>query len=446
MPRTMSTDLERIQAGVTARTRRRALVAGCIGNFVEWYDFALYGAFAAVIARTFFPLRDAVGGLLATYMIFVVAFLARPAGALLFGHIGDRVGRRQALAGGILLMALVTAATGALPSYGAIGWAAPALLTLLRIGQGVALGGEYGGSAAFVVEYAPMDRRGLYGGWQWATVALGFGAGIGAAALLHQVLPARDLYDWGWRVPFLLALPLGLIGLYIRTRLEDTPDFRATQHADVVARAPLVEVLRTQRREVVVGFGLVAAVTVTFNFLFVFLPNHVVASSGGQAPSVFAAALAGLGLAAAAAPLFGALSDRIGRRPVILWCEIALVALIVPASSVIQGGDTLGTMLAYMALGLVLGALALTAFLAELFVTRIRYSGLSLTYGVASAVFGGTAPFIATVLVGRSGSVLAPAWYATAMSLAAIMCVHVAAETAKRPLATDGQRVEDAAT
>lgn len=445
MARTISASLERIEAGVTARARRRALVAGCIGNFVEWYDFALYGAFAAVIARTFFPAQDAFGGLLATYLVFVVAFLARPAGALLFGHIGDRLGRRRALAGGIILMAVATAATAALPPYRSIGWAAPAMLVLLRVAQGVAVGGEYGGSAALVVEYAPSDRRGLYGGWQWATVALGFAVGVGAAALLSRMLPARDLYGWGWRVPFIVALPLGLIGLYIRTRLEDTPGFRATQHADAVADAPLVEVLRTQRRQVVLGFGVVASVTLAFNFFVVFLPNHVIASDPTRSPFVFAAALVGLVVASAVAPLSGALSDRIGRRPVLLWCEVALAAMIIPASSVVEGGDAIGTLLVYVALGLVLGALVLTAFLAELFTTRLRYSGLSLTYGIASALFGGTAPLVATVLAGRSGSVLSPAVYATVVSVAAIVCVHAAPETANRPLATDGQRSEDAA-
>lgn len=186
-----------MQHEVTRHTRRRALIAGCIGNLVEWYDFALYGAFATSIAVTFFPQRDPVSGLVATYLVFATAFVTRPVGALLFGHIGDRLGRRRALAAGILLMALVTAGTGLLPGYAAIGWAAPALLVLLRVGQGVAIGGEYGGSAAFVVEYAPTGRRGWYGGWQWATVGLGLAAGLGAAALLGATLPAYALHGWG---------------------------------------------------------------------------------------------------------------------------------------------------------------------------------------------------------------------------------------------------------
>lgn len=434
MATTTSTDITPPE--VPARTRRRALVAGCIGNFMEWYDFALYGAFAAIIAANFFPGGGRVGGLLATYMVFVMAFLARPIGALVFGHIGDRFGRRQALASGIVLMAVVTAATGLLPPYSAIGWPAPALLALLRIGQGIAVGGEYGGSAAYVVEYARADRRGAYGGWQWATVALGFAGGIGAAVLLSAALPARTLTSWGWRAPFVLALPLGLIGVYIRTRLADTPGFRATQRAGLVAHTPLADALRTARRHVAIGFGVVAAITVTFNITFVFLPNHLV-TSGRQLPFAFTAALAGLIVASVVAPVAGALSDRIGRRPVLLWCTTVLAVVIVPASSVIEEGSALGTLVAYLSLSVLLGALVPTTFLAELFSTRLRYSGLSLTFGLGSALLGGTAPVVATVLARQSGSVRSAAWYAAVVTAVAVACVLAAPETANRPLDSD---------
>jgi len=434
---TNAREAERIQAATTSSTRRRALVAGCIGNFVEWYDFALYGAFATIIATTFFSERDPVGALLATYSIFVVAFLARPAGALLFGHLGDRLGRRQALAAAILLMALVTAGTGMLPGYAAIGWPAAVLLALLRSGQGVAVGGEYSGSAVFVVEYAPADRRGWYGGWQWATVGLGFAAGIGAAALLGATLPASTLASWGWRLPFLLALPLGLIGLYIRLRLDETPGFRAMRQVGAVARVPLVDALHTARRHVVIGFGVVAAVSLTFNVFFVYLPSYVATTGRIQLPRAFAAAFAGLVVASAAAPMFGRLSDRVGRRWVLLAGTVALLVMAVPASWLVQRGGTIEMLLGYSMIGLALGSLGLTAFLAELFPTRLRYSGLSLTYGMASALFGGTAPFVAALLVRQTGNAQLPAWYATCMTAAALVCVLMAPETAYRPLDTD---------
>ena len=192
-----------------APIRRRVLIAACIGNFVEWYDFALYGVFATVLAATFFPGTDDLSRLVAAFAIFGIAFVARPVGALLFASYGDRHGRQRALVAGIALMALVTAGIGLLPGYDSLGWLAPILLLTLRAGQGAAVGGEQGGSAAFILEHAPADRRGWYGGWQYATVGLGLGAGLAAGALLSLALSTAALQTWGWRLAFLLALPLG---------------------------------------------------------------------------------------------------------------------------------------------------------------------------------------------------------------------------------------------
>jgi MFS transporter, MHS family, proline/betaine transporter len=431
---TIARETDRIYQATASDARRRALAAGCVGNLVEWYDFALYGAFATLLAAAFFPGADQAGGLLATFAVFGVAFLARPGGALLFAHYGDRQGRRRALAATILLMAVVTAGIGLLPGYDSVGWLAPALLVLLRAGQGVAVGGEYGGAVAFVVEYAPADRRGWYGGWQWATVGMGLAGGIATAALLSATLDRSALRDWGWRLAFLLALPLGLVGLYIRFRIEETPGFQAVLRLGAAARTPLADTLRTARREVVVGFGIVAVVSATFNIVFVFLPSHLATTGRAPLARALATALVGLLVAASAAPIAGRLSDRVGRRPLLVAGVIALLVLTVPVTALLQRGEPGSLLLGYTLIGLALGMLVPSTFLAELFPTRLRYSGLSLTYGLASALFGGTAPALATFLVRRTGADLAPAWYATALAAVAIACVLLAPETAGRAL------------
>jgi MFS transporter, MHS family, proline/betaine transporter len=433
-------EAERFQQATGEEARRRALLAGSVGNLVEWYDFALYGAFATIIAATFFPEADPSSGLLAAFAVFGVAFLARPAGALLFAHYGDRLGRRRALAASILLMAVVTAAIGLLPGHGSIGWLAPVLLVLLRAGQGVAIGGEYGGSAALVVEYAPAHRRGWYGGWQWATVVLGLAGGIATAALLSATLDESALRTWGWRLAFLLALPLGLVGLWIRLRIEETPGFRAVQRLGAAARTPLADTLRTERRAVIVGFGTIAAVSTAFNIVFVFLPSHLATTGRAPLGRVLGAAVIGLLLAAGAAPLAGRLSDRVGRRPLLVAGVVALLVLTVPVTALLLRWDPGGLLLGYGLIGLALGSLVPSTFLAELFPTRLRYSGLSLTSGLASAIFGGTAPAVATFLVRRTGDALAPAWYATALTVAAAACVVLAPETVGRPLEADSDR------
>ena len=416
---------------------RRALVAACIGNAVEWYDFALYGAFATILAITYFPSGYRDANLLAAFAVFSTAFVFRPVGALLFGRRGDRSGRRQVLTLMIIVMSLATAGVGMLPGYASLGLLAPVLLILLRVAQGLSAGGEAGAASAFVVEYAPVHRRGWYGGWIWATLALGLAAATGTATLLAWLLPQAMLEAWAWRLAFLAALPVGMVGLYLRLRLDETPRFRAVQRSGAVAQWPVREVLRACPRQILVGLALVATASLTFNTSFIYLPNQLVAERGVPLSRSLGGALLGLVVMGAAAPAVGRLSDRVGRRPLLAAGTLGLLGLTLPIHLLVRRGGPVGLPLGYLVLGAALSCFVLPSFLSELFPTRVRSSGLAITYGLGSALFGGTAPFVDTLLVQRTGNPLVPAYYASIVALLAAIGVLLIGETAFRPLDAD---------
>src|SRR5689334_6461752 len=239
-------------AGVGPGTRRRVVAASFIGNFVEWFDYAVYGYLATTIATAFFPETDRRVALLSTFALFAVSFLVRPVGGFFWGSLGDRIGRRTALSWSILIMSLATFCIALIPSYGAIGFWAPVLLLVIRVVQGFSASGEYAGASAFLVEYAPANRRGLYAAVVPASTAAGLLLGSLLAALLTSVLSESQLHDWGWRLPFLLAAPMGLIGRYIRTKLEDTPAFRALAEEKEGTKAPARDMFRNNRKQLII--------------------------------------------------------------------------------------------------------------------------------------------------------------------------------------------------
>jgi MHS family proline/betaine transporter-like MFS transporter len=420
--------------------RRRALTASAVGNVVEWYEFGLYGAFANVIAVTFFP-GDAYTRSLAVFAAFGIAFLARPVGALLFGHLGDRYGRRNILAATILITSMTTTLLGLLPGYAAIGAAAPVLLVALRLAQGMAVGGAFGGATAFIIEHAPSTRRGAYGGLQWSTMALGLALGIATGAVLTESLSTAALYDWGWRMAFVAALPLGLVSLYIRLRTEETPAFEGLRAAGRRSRSPVRDTLRASRRELVVGLGYVAAVSCAVNFFFVFLPNALAASGRASVPAALTACVVGLSLVVLIGPVAGHVSDHTGRRPTAMTGIGVLLLTVVPACWAVDGSGTAWLLGAYVAVGIGLGVATPSTFLAELFPTHLRFSGLSLTYGVGSAVVGGFTPLVATELLGSRGSLVPAAWPMAVLFVVALLCLALARETAPpaEPVTTDSR-------
>ncbi|MEV6583586.1 MFS transporter [Streptomyces sp. NPDC051582] len=410
-------------------TSRRALLAGSVGNLIEWYEFGVYGSLATVIAANFFRYEGSSGAeaLVAAYASFALAFFFRPVGAVVFGRLGDRLGRRPTLIAVVGLMTLATVTIGLLPTRAAIGAAAPWLLTLARALQGLSAGGEFGGAVSLMTEYAPVGRRGLYGAWQSFTVALGLLAGAGTTAALASALPAEALHSWGWRIPFLLALPLGVAALWLRTALDEPPPPAApAAPADVVPVGP-----RELARAVVLGIGRITGWSAAGYTFLVVLPSYLQATLGASLrEALLATALANAGFAASILPA-GALSDRIGRRPVMLSGALGVVVLALPLLHVLQspsaspwsrGGAVL---LAGALVGLMAGPGP--AMLAEMFPRRVRCTGLGLAYALANAVFSGCAGLVITALIARTGDTAVPAYYAAgacALSCSALLSLR----------------------
>jgi MFS transporter, MHS family, proline/betaine transporter len=403
---------------------RRQLAGACLGNAVEWYDFAIYGAFSTILARIFFPIGGGAA-LAATFAIFATSFIARPVGAAVVGRRSDRLGRRPALSRVIVLMTVATAAIGLLPTWAAIGVLAPVSLLVLRLMQGFSAGGEVPSSVAFVIESAPEGRRGWYGGWHLAGIAAGLAGGYGVAALLTAILSEEALVAWGWRVAFLVAAPLGLVARYIRRRLDETRVFES-----VVAPATprLAEVLRGRGARASGGFILVAVLSLAFNIWFVFLPSRLAASGAVPLGPALGFGVLGLVAAACTAPVMGRLSDRIGRRRMLIAGTLALAAFAVPGFA-LAGRSIPGLLVADVVVGMLIGTLVVAAFVAELFPTAVRATGVALTYGMATAVFGGTAPLIATLLVATDLAWAVPVYLAV-VALLALAAAVKARETA----------------
>lgn len=396
-----------------SQARGKAVVAGGIGNFVEWYDFALYGYFATTIATLFFPGSDPSAALLKTFAIFGVGFFVRPFGGILFGHIGDHVGRRSALAMSVLLMSLSTAAIGLLPTHHAVGVAAPVLLLCCRLLQGFSAGGEYAGSNAFVIEYAPAGRRGRYASALPVSVVLGTAAGALVALLVTSQASAASLDSWAWRVPFFTALPLGLAGLYLRLRIEDSPVFRAVQNAGLVEQVPLAGAIRTARAAMITLFFWAIANAVGFYLLAGYMISYLTTQAhlaSTPATLSYVIALLVFGLSSLAT---GRLTERVDRRVVGIAAVVGLGVAVMPAFALL-GAGSFGSAVAGLSLfGFFMGGISTTTSLlvVDLFPANVRYSASSLSYNLSYTAFGGSAPYVATWLVSRTHNNLAPGWY-----------------------------------
>lgn len=413
-----------------ARSRRRPLIAGVIGNFVEWYDFAIYGYLTVALSKNFFP-GEGIGPILSTFAVFAVAFLFRPIGGLVLGSLGDKIGRRSALAGVVLTISIATTLVGVLPTYAQIGWLAPVLLLALRCVQGFAAGGEYGGASSFLYEYAPRHRRGLFGGLLGFSTYLSFLAGSVFAFGLGSALSEQAMTSWGWRIPFLAAAPIGLVGLYLRMRIDDTPEFREVRRAGAVEHAPLRRSIASQWRKIVLLLGFLISNAVGPYLLITYVPTYLKTSVGLTDRQSLVAQCGALALICVLLPLCGALSDRVGRKPLMLTSTLLYLITPLPAFLLfrIPSVATAFTGMALIVLAQAASVAITAVVISEMFPTKVRYSSASVSYNVAYMLFGGTAPLVATWLVAVTGTALAPAFYVMAIAVVSTVFVFLLPET-----------------
>lgn len=420
---------------------RKAATSSFIGNFVEWFDYAAYGYLAAIIGKVFFPSDDPQTELIATFTVFAISFIIRPFGGIVWGHWGDIYGRRFALAWSIMIMSIATFCIALIPSYESIGIAAPILLLLVRMVQGFSASGEYAGASAFLAEYAPKGKRGLYTSLVPASTATGLLLGSLIAALLHTVMEHDALHSWGWRLPFLLAGPFGLIGRHIRLHLEDSPVYREMEAkldkaGNKNSKLPIQVLVTKYRKEMAIACGVVALNAVAFYTTLSYMPTYLSSELGMSETHSFMASSVGLLAYIGFIFLMGHFSDLYGRKTMLRGACIAFILFSVPLFMLLETQHFAVSLFVTLAFGVMLAMNdgTLPGFLTEIFPTHLRFSGFALCFNMGNALLGGTAPLIATLLIKHTGSDLAPAWYLVAVAIVSMIAIMFSTETAHKKL------------
>lgn len=419
-----------------ASQRRRTVVAGAVGSLVEFYDFGVYGYLATTLAGHFFPSSSQAAALLATLGIFAVAFVVRPIGSVVFGHIGDRSGRKAALALAVLMMAVATAVIGLLPTHASVGVAAPILLLAARLVQGLSAGGEISGAASMLAETAPDARRGLMTGLIQVGALSGLLVASAVVGLVELLTTPAQFVEFGWRIPFLLGLPTGLVGLRIRNRLEDSPAFQRVERSGAVATRPAVEVLREHWGALLKTIGLNAVNFAGYYIVFVYLTIYLeTVGRLSRTQATWSTTVTLIVSALAVAP-FAWLTDRVGRKPVLAGASFAFLVVTLPLFKVMQGDNLPLIVASQVGLGLCEAAIlgGIWATLTELFPTRVRYTGIGLGYNISGVLVGGSAPYLATWLVQATDDKSAPAYFLMSVAVVTLLTLLAVPESANRKL------------
>ncbi|QCT21660.1 glycine betaine/L-proline transporter ProP [Jejubacter calystegiae] len=426
---------------VDRKLLKRAVGAAALGNTMEWFDFGVYSYLAVIIGKVFFPDASGAAQLIASFGTFAAAFLVRPIGGMVFGPLGDRFGRQKILALTMIMMSIGTFCIGLIPDYGSIGIAAPILLLVARLVQGFSTGGEYGGAATFIAEYSTDKRRGFMGSWLEFGTLGGYLLGASLVTLMTALLPEQAMLDWGWRIPFFLAAPLGIFGLYIRLKLEETPAFKehmekqdALEHSK--PQLGLLKMLHQNRNQILKCMGLVLLFNVSNYMLTSYMPSYLTSVLGMSELTGLLLVMVIMFVMMPLTLMWGHWTDRIGRRPVIALGAIGLLLLSIPSFMLIGSGNLLAVFAGLAVLGILHTCFSGTmpATLPALFTTHIRYSALAIGFNLSVSLFGGTTPLVTAWLVDTTQNVMMPAYYMMGAGVIGLITVLTLRETAQKPL------------
>lgn len=417
---------------VSKAALHRAVAASAIGNATEWFDYGIYAYGVSYISAALFP-GEAQQATLFALATFAVSFLVRPLGGFFWGPLGDRLGRKAVLAATIVMMAAATFFVGLLPTYQAVGFWAPLMLVVLRMIQGFSTGGEYGGAAIFMAEYAPDRRRGFFGSFLEVGTLAGFSLGallmLGASLLLGE----SAMHAWGWRLPFLVAAPLGLVGLYLRSRIADTPVFREIEAQDrtTQARVGLADLVRGYWRPLLVMSGLVVALNVVNYTLLSYMPTYLERRLGLSTQQALVAPIVGMLFMMVMLPFAGALSDRVGRKP-LWWVSLVGLLLFVTPLYHLMASSFIGAIVGFSVLGLLYAPqlATISATFPAIFPTHVRFAGFAIAYNLSTSIFGGAAPAFNSWLISLTGDPIAPAYVMMAACLVGMVALTFTVETA----------------
>lgn len=414
----------------TGATNKRVLAASLMGSSIEWFDYFLYATTAALVFnKVFFPMTDPVVGLMLSYLTFSLTFFIRPLGGFVFAHIGDRIGRKKTLVMTLSLMGGATVAIGLLPGYDTIGIWAPILLIVLRLIQGLGIGGEWGGALLLAYEYAPKNRKGLFGSVPQMGVTIGMVMATLAMTLM-STLPDDQFLSWGWRVPFLLSAVLVFLGLWIRKGIDETPEFKKAKESGNVAKMPIIETLRYHWRSVLVAIGIKFVETAPFYIFSTFIVSYATSALGFERITVLNAVMIATLVTTAMIPIMGRLSDSIGRRRMFVIGTVIMALFTFPYFMLLEQRTTTSLVIAtVIGLGLVWAPITavLGTLFSEIFSTRVRYTGITLGYQIGAALAGGTAPLVATwLLTSYDGSWVPVALYLIGTAVISLIAISFA--------------------